>query len=165
MLQVKDASTSSLWPALSALVTSAVAAYALVFWVLQIQSLGAPASHAPVVVTSSNNASSETGGNAPVAWALGSTKAENKGQASASAHQWNLLGVVAGESGQGSALIAVDGQPAKAFLPGQNVAPGWVLHSVGNRLARLAPGLNAAPTLTLELPPSINAVKTSGTPG
>jgi general secretion pathway protein C len=67
-------------------------------------------------------------------------------------HQWTLLGVVAGASGQGSALLVVDGQPPKAYRPGQVVAPGWVLHSVGHRLARLAPAQQNTPTVTLELP-------------
>ena len=50
------------------------------------------------------------------------------------------------------AVFDHDGQAAKAFLPGQTVAPGWVLHSVGHRLARLAPSLQSAPSVTLELP-------------
>ena len=67
-------------------------------------------------------------------------------------HQWTLLGVVAGASGKGSALLSVDGQAPKAYLPGQTVAPGWVLHSVGHRLARLAPSLQDTPSVILELP-------------
>jgi hypothetical protein len=79
---------------------------------------------------------------------LGAAQPASKDNASSSTPQWNLLGVVAGvSSGQGSALIVVDGQPAKVFLPGQTVAPGWVLHSVGHRLARLAPSLQEAPSV------------------
>lgn len=165
MLQVKDGSTHSFWPALCATGASAVAAYALVSWFLQIQSLSSPASKVPVVMnTASDKAMPDTGPNAQansqanaqsntqVARVLGAAQPANKDNASSSAPQWNLLGVVAGVSGQGSALIVVDGQPAKAFLPGQTVAPGWVLHSVGHRLARLAPSLQEAPSVTLELP-------------
>jgi general secretion pathway protein C len=162
MLQVKDGSTHSFWPALCATGASAMAAYALVSWFLQIQSLSSPASKVPVVMnTASDKAMTDTGPNvqanaqtnAQVAHALGAAQPASKDNASSSAPQWNLLGVVAGvSSGQGSALIVVDGQPAKAFLPGQTVAPGWVLHSVGHRLARLAPSLQEAPSVTLELP-------------
>ena len=161
MLQVKDGSTHSFWPALCATGASAVAAYALVSWFLQIQSLSSPASKVSVVMnTASDKAMPDTGPNAQanaqsniqVARVLGAAQPTNKDNASSSAPQWNLLGVVAGVSGQGSALIVVDGQPAKAFLPGQTVAPGWVLHSVGHRLARLAPSLQEAPSVTLELP-------------
>ena len=162
MLQVKDGSTHSFWPALCATAASAMAAYALVSWFLQIQSLSSPASKAPVVMnTASEKAMTDTGPNAQanaqsntqVARVLGAAQPASKDNASSSTPQWNLLGVVAGvSSGQGSALIVVDGQPAKAFLPGQTVAPGWVLHSVGHRLARLAPSLQEAPSVTLELP-------------
>ena len=155
MLQVKDASTKSFWPALCAMGASAVAAYAVVFWVLQIQSFNAPASQAPVVMNAaSDKAALDSGANAHVALALGAAKpSSNPTQALPAERQWNLLGVVAGVSGQGSALIAVDGQPPKAYLPGQTVAPGWVLHSVGQKQARLAPSLQEAPTLTLQLSP------------
>jgi len=52
--------------------------------------------------------------------------------------------------------LAVDGQPPKAYLPGQAVAPGWVLHSVGHRLARLGPSQQGTPTVILELPKAEN---------
>jgi len=156
MLQVKEASRKTFWPALCAVLASAAAAYALVAWVLQIQSLRQAASAVPVVMSEPNL---PAGGNnsSLVALALGAplpSQVTNPGtdQPSQAVHQWNLLGVVAGVSGKGSALIGVDGQAPKAFLPGQTVAPGWVLHSVGHRLARLAPSLQDQPTVTLELP-------------
>jgi len=156
MLQVKEASRKAFWPALCAVLASAAAAYALVAWVLQIQSLRQAASAVPVVLSES---SVPVGGNnsSHVALALGAplpSQGTKPGadQSSQAAYQWNLLGVVAGVSGKGSALIGVDGQAPKAFLPGQTVAPGWVLHSVGHRLARLAPSLQDQPTVTLELP-------------
>ena len=156
MLQVKEASRKTFWPALCALIASALAAYALVSWVLQIQSLQTPASVAPVVLPGANLSAGDSS-NSHVAVALGAPQAskavqQGTGNVAQVAPQWNLLGVVAGVSGQGSALIGVDGQAPKAFLPGQTVAPGWVLHSVGHRLARLAPSLQDAPTVTLELP-------------
>ena len=155
MLQVKQASRQSVWPALCALGASALAAYAVVAWFLQIQSLQSPATQVPVVLSvASGNVSSDGNADAHVAFALGAPKPAGKdtGNSAQVAHQWNFLGVVASASGQGAALIGVDGQAPKAFLPGQTLAPGWVLHSVGHRLARLAPDLQSTPTVTLELP-------------
>ena len=155
MLQVKQASRQSVWPALCALGASALAAYAVVAWFLQIQSLQSPATQVPVVLSvASGNMSSDGNADAHVAFALGAPKPAGKdtGNSAQAAHQWNFLGVVASASGQGAALIGVDGQAPKAFLPGQTLAPGWVLHSVGHRLARLAPDLQSTPTVTLELP-------------
>ena len=48
-----------------------------------------------------------------------------------------LLGVIAAPSGQGSALLAVDGQPATVFLPGQTIEPGWTLQAVSPETATL----------------------------
>jgi general secretion pathway protein C len=155
MLQVKQASRQSVWPALCALGASALAAYAVVAWFLQIQSLQSPATQVPVVLSvASGYVSSDGNADAHVAFALGAPKPAGKdtGNSAQAAHQWNFLGVVASASGQGAALIGVDGQVPKAFLPGQTLAPGWVLHSVGHRLARLAPDLQSTPTVTLELP-------------
>ena len=126
---------------------AAAAAYAVVSWTLQIQSLNAPASAVPVVAHAKAghlSAEADLNFNSHVASALGAAKP--------AAHQWSLLGVVAGASGKGSALLGVDGQAPKAYLPGQTVAPGWVLHSVGHRLARLAPSLQDPPSVILELP-------------
>ena len=136
---------------------AAVAAYAVVSWILQIRSINAPASAVPVVTHAKAGHSSAQAGSdlsRQVASALGAAKPAASGseKLDQAEHQWNLLGVVAGASGKGSALLGVDGQAPKAYLPGQTVAPGWVLHSVGHRLARLAPSLQDTPTVTLELP-------------
>jgi general secretion pathway protein C len=50
-----------------------------------------------------------------------------------------LLGVIATGSGRGSALLAVDGQPAQAFVQGQAVTEGWQLEAVRAEGVRLAP--------------------------
>ena len=138
---------------------AAAAAYAVVSWTLQIQSLNAPASAVPVVAHAKaghSPAEADLNFNSHVASALGAAKpaasGNAKGNSDPAAHQWSLLGVVAGASGKGSALLGVDGQAPKAYLPGQTVAPGWVLHSVGHRLARLAPSLQDPPSVILELP-------------
>ncbi len=153
MLKVRHTPSKSWAPAVCALGLGALAAYGAVSWFLQIQSLSGPASLAPVAQTinGSTALAVDTG---RVAQALGAPAASDVagGNVANTAHQWNLLGVVAGASGKGSALLSVDGQAPKAFLPGQSVAPGWVLHSVGHRLARLAPEGQDTASVPLELP-------------
>lgn len=153
MLQVRHTPSKSWAPAVCALGLGALAAYGAVSWFLQFQSLSGPASLAPVAQTinGSTTLAVDTG---RVAQALGAPVASDVagGNVANTAHQWNLLGVVAGASGKGSALLSVDGQAPKAFLPGQSVAPGWVLHSVGHRSARLAPEGQDTASVTLELP-------------
>ena len=157
MLQVIRSSSKSFWPVLSAGLLAAAAAYGAVAWVLQIQSISAPASSVPVAQMSQSLPRLGNSVNvSEVAVALGAARPAEApslvGQAGNAQPQWTLLGVVAGASGRGSALLAVDGQPPKAYLPGQTVAPGWLLHSVGHRLARLTRSQQEAPTVTLELP-------------
>lgn len=156
MLQVRHTPSKSWAPAVCALSLGALAAYGAVSWFLQIQSMSGPASLAPVAQTI-NRSTALAVDTGRVAQALGAPVASVAsdvagGNVANTAHQWNLLGVVAGASGKGSALLSVDGQAPKAFLPGQSVAPGWVLHSVGHRLARLAPEGQDTASVTLELP-------------
>ena len=61
-----------------------------------------------------------------------------------------LLGVVAGASGQGAALLAVDGQPPQAFVQGQSVAQGWRVQSLSASGVRL--GAAGLAPLELSLP-------------
>lgn len=154
------------WPALWAWVLGALVAYSGVAWVLQMQSLSAPLTQLPEasspLLNAQFGASNLTAPDkALVAQALGapphnfsaSANAESKANPS---HQWTLLGVVAGSSGRGSALLSVDGLPPKAYLPGQTVAPGWVLHSVDRGAARLSSSLQDPPTVVVEMPKAGN---------
>ncbi len=63
-----------------------------------------------------------------------------------------LLGVVAGASGSGVALVAVDGAPARPFGVGAELAPGFVLQRLAARSVVLAASLQGTVTRTLELP-------------
>ena len=63
-----------------------------------------------------------------------------------------LLGVVATSRHSGTALIAVDGKPARPFRVGATVEQGLVLQSVGPRRALLAERMDGPPSVTLELP-------------
>lgn len=121
---------------LLALATGASAAY---WWLklpgAELESIAAPlAAQAAITDTSA------------VALALGhSAKA-------AAPSRFTLLGVVADTRQAGSALIAVDGQAAKAFAVGATVAPGWMLKSVQGRMATLASDGNTEP-VTLQMAP------------
>ncbi|WP_158291713.1 type II secretion system protein N [Lampropedia puyangensis] len=69
--------------------------------------------------------------------------------------QLALVGVVAGaSSGQGAALIAVNGQPARTVRVGQSVqgSDGLYLQSLQGRTAHLGVEPNGVATLQLELP-------------
>lgn len=76
------------------------------------------------------------------------------------ASRFRLVGVAAaGGPGQAVevALIAVDGQPARAFRIGQAVADDWRLSAVDPRGATLSPVAAAGAALILEMPPPVAA--------
>lgn len=69
------------------------------------------------------------------------------------ASRFSLVGVAAGRSRSGVALISVDGKPARPFRVGSTVDEGLLLQAVDGRRAVLAASLLGPPVLTLELPP------------
>ncbi|MFM6999838.1 MAG: type II secretion system protein N, partial [Limnohabitans sp.] len=79
------------------------------------------------------------------ATAIGPTAAPEAGRL-------QLLGVVAEASGQGSALISIDGQAPKAYRVGQTVSEGLMLQSLGAKRAQLGATLSGARQLELQLP-------------
>jgi len=87
----------------------------------------------------------------PMARALGQTATQAASPAQPPSSHHILTGVIASASGQGSALIATDGQPAKAYRVGQTVQEGWTLVSLTARQARLK---SAGTEVLLELPAS-----------
>ena len=90
---------------------------------------------------------------AAVARLLGYSQAPTVAMAAPSAaSRFSLTGVVAGASGAGAALIAVDGKPARPFRVGATLDDGLVLQSVQGRRALLGPQRDGPATLTLELP-------------
>ena len=70
------------------------------------------------------------------------------------ASHFALLGVVANRDHGGTALIAVDGKPAKPFTVGVEVGEGLVLQSVDTRSVVLASSADGPAVVTLELPRS-----------
>jgi general secretion pathway protein C len=63
-----------------------------------------------------------------------------------------LLGVIADASGQGSALISLDGQAPKAYRVGQTVSEGLVLQKLSPRRAQLGATLDGPGQQDLQLP-------------
>lgn len=67
--------------------------------------------------------------------------------------KYKLLGLIAEGARGGSALIAIDGEPAKPYRVGEHLSDNMVLKSVKARSATLAAGLQDNGGVTLELPP------------
>jgi general secretion pathway protein C len=152
MLRAFPFSLASRWfPALTTFFVWTMAAVVAAYWVLQSVGGSAPASTAPSVVRLSlvEPVLSD------VQKALGAAPADAADIANVedASTRFVLSGVVASGSGQGSALIAVDGQPPKAFKVGQTVVDGVVLKSLSARQARMAATLQGPVTATLMMPP------------
>lgn len=83
------------------------------------------------------------------AWGV-STPAADAGTTPSGRYQ--LWGVVAGASGQGSALIAIDGQAPKAYRVGQALSEGVYLQSLSPRQARIGASAQGPDLFVLTLP-------------
>ena len=129
------------------LVTASVwmlAAAGLVYWVLHWpKAEPTVATAAPVAL----NPLTDLQG--PVARALGQPANPSANPAPQTRSTYTLIGVIASPSGQGSALIATNGQPPKAYRVGQTVQDGWTLVSLTARQARLK---SSDTEILLELP-------------
>jgi general secretion pathway protein C len=69
------------------------------------------------------------------------------------ASRFQLVGVAAGvRSGEGAAVISVDGRPARPYRVGTALDQGLVLQSVRARSATIGTSMTTPPVLTLELP-------------
>lgn len=86
---------------------------------------------------------------APMSKALGQSTSATTGPASAASSAHKLLGVIVNAAGQGSALIASDGQPPKAYRVGQRIQDGLTLVSLTARQARLK---SSSTEMLLDLP-------------
>jgi general secretion pathway protein C len=139
-----------------AFVIWALVAGTVVFWGLRLM-VRAPQAPAHVVAVSSDVAVradlSRLFGAAPVATAAAGPAAPE------ASSRFRLLGVMAAKAdrradatGQGVALIAVDGKPARAYAVGARLDTDLVLQSVSLRTASIGPAQGAA-SVKLEIPP------------
>jgi general secretion pathway protein C len=141
--------SAKLWPAAGAALLWCAAAASAVFWVLNYPS-GSAVQGVPVVQSPTTAASAlQPSVNLARAWGVQAPVPE---VSIAQSSRFQLWGVVAGASGQGSALIAVDGQPPRAFRVGQTVADGVVLQSLGAKQAQLGASAQGAGAFSLSLP-------------
>jgi general secretion pathway protein C len=144
----------------------ALAAGTAVYWGLRISSptAVAVADAAPAVL-----AGDAAARQASIARFLGAQPAALAGPGPGPADRFALIGVVASAGGEGAALVSVDGKPARPFAVGMQMAPGYVLQSLGPREARLSTDLQAPVNLVLSLPAPKNAVSSAaplpGLPG
>ena len=147
---------AKLWPGAWAALLWFSFAVSAIFWVLSFPSGNAV--QGVSLVQSSSQAAGATSSQWPVdvARALGA-QASLPEISIAQSSRFELMGVVAGASGQGSALIAVDGQPPRAFLVGQAVADGLVLQSLGVKQAQLGANPQGTALFSLRLPGSDKA--------
>lgn len=142
-------SQSKWWPRAITLVLWAVAAASLAWWGLRLGGTSKPAQAVPVPAATSAEVAVDP---AALARLLGAAPPSAAVPAPGAASRFVLLGVVAGRSNKGAALIAVDGKPARAFRVGSKIDEGVVLQGVEPRRARLGLGADAATALTLEMP-------------
>lgn len=138
------------WPAGAAAVLWCAAAASLVFGWLHFPQ-GQPSVTATVVNADPAMASPDVAAGLRRAWGVQQDAPQID---TAQSMRYQLLGVVAGASGQGSALIAIDGQPPKPYRVGQVVSEGIFLQSLGSREARLGAGLDGPSQINLSLPVS-----------
>lgn len=149
----------SLWPArLSSFVLAALAVASVVYWGLRwSEPISTPRAPADGLT---NQREIDT---ARVAQLLGASPASEDDRdatpAVNAASRFKLIGVIAQGKGNriGSALIAIDGAPAKPFRVGDRLSDDLLLQSVSARGAALAPSMQAPVGVALELPPLSSA--------
>lgn len=136
------------WPSAWAALIWCAAAASGVFWLLGFPS-GSAVQGAAWVQTSPANAAGPMQQHLARAWGVQAPMPE---VSIAQSSRFELLGVVAAASGLGSALIAVDGQPARAFKVGQTVAEGVVLIGLSPKQAQLGAKAQGTALFSLSLP-------------
>jgi len=149
MLRIQTSSKPSQWLAkwLSVCVWGLTAGGAVI-WILKFP---LQSGEIPVTVAQAPAVQSGAQLSADVARSLGHRPATPSAPVAADL-RFQLLGVIAGGSGSGSALISVGGLPPKAINLGQPVTEGVVLQRLQARLAELGTDLHGQAQWTLELP-------------
>ena len=142
----------SLWlPRLAAFALAAIAAASAVYWSLkwptqQVNSAPAPLTAQEELPIDPTALARVLGGG------LVAPAVQAAAPASVAASRLTLVGVVATSKQAGTALISVDGKPARPYRVGAKVEEGLILQSVGPRRASLSASVNGPPSMTIELP-------------
>ena len=141
-----NASTALIWCA---------AAAGLVFWVLKFPT-DSGAHLTPVTTTPIASSALAHDAAALTARVWGAQSAVPEVSMALSS-RFQLLGVIANASGQGSALISVDGQAPKAYRVGQTLTDGVTLINLSARQANLGPASGGAGGFSLAMPSQGNS--------
>ncbi len=153
MLSLNLSSAPGVWRLrLATALLWAVAAASLLYWLSRVAGTRAGAT-VPVVVAQHQAPSDGPAHQAALARMLGAQPSAAAVESSLGAEQrFALLGVIASTTGHGAALIAVDGEPARAWRVGAQVAPGYVLATLGRREAVLQNSARPQARIVLRLP-------------
>ena len=141
------------WPRIAAFVLAGLAGASAVYWGLKWPGATAPSAASSTFLADAAPANPQAlaralgGGNGVAAPAAPAVAAASM------ASRLSLVGVVANRSRGGTALISVDGKPARPYRVGARVDDALVLQSVAPRRAVLADSLQGPASLTLDLPP------------
>ena len=138
-------------PRLAAFGLAALAAGSAVYWGLKWPGQANDASAASIAAPEAPAIDPQT-----LARALGGGLVAQTPQAAPAAglaaSRLTLVGVVATSKQAGTALISVDGKPARPYRVGAKVENDLVLLSVGTRRASLSASANGPVSVVLELP-------------
>lgn len=137
------------WPRGVALAVWALASGSALWWGLRLVGLSEPLRQTPAPAAAPVEVALDAGA---VARVLGAVAVSDVVQPKGAPSRFVLLGVVAGRSSAGAALISVDGKPGRPYRVGSKIEEGLVLQAVEPRRARLAPSPDATPSVVLELP-------------
>ena len=142
------------WPRLAAFVLAALAAGSTVYWAMKW-----PASQPASTLQTPTGQRYTAADPALLARALGASPAsaapgvaQPAMSAVAASSRLTLVGVVANMRNGGTALISVDGKPARPFRVGAQIEGEWTLQSVAQRRAVLSGREGGDAAFTLELP-------------
>ena len=121
----------SRWPSgLATTLLWALAAASITYWAVRVAApdvsgAAAPPASAPAFIDNTRASQPALG------WMPGALQFPAAQRTPGAASQnFALHGVIVVTAGQGTALLSVDGQPARPLSTGAQVAPGWVLESV-----------------------------------
>jgi general secretion pathway protein C len=110
----------------------AIAAASVVFWVLMWPTQQAGVALVPVAATQTKQDT-----HTQTAKALGRAAASKANAELPVNSPFKLMGVIVNPSGQGSALISVNGLPPRPYKTGEILQNGWLLHSLTSAQAHL----------------------------
>jgi len=138
-------------PRLAAFAVALLLAASVVYWAMRWPSAEAGAGLPPPLAHEDLPAASVGQVARLLGAAMAGPQAEAPGAPEAGS-RFRLTGVLGLGSGQGVALVSVDGKPSKAYPVGSKLDEGWVVQSVGPRTVALGEQAAGASRLKLELP-------------